>query len=90
MEDYAKKRQLLQHLEALLSHLNDWKEDASEVITNLQKIIEQSYLEGILLLVEWCFDLGYAQKVREWSEKALVINEKQYGPDHPEVAIMEI
>ena len=84
LEDYAKKRQLLPHLEAYLSHIDDWVAKKPE---DKQKI-EKDYLTSLLIWMNDGYgDLGDPQKQKELLERALAIQEKHYGPDHFEVAI---
>ncbi len=83
LEDYAKKRQLLPHLETFLSHIDDWLEK-----NPLEKqTIEKYYLEDLLICMDDGYhDLGNPRRQKELLERALPIFEKHYGPDHPEVA----
>jgi tetratricopeptide (TPR) repeat protein len=87
LEDFAKKRQLLPHLEAFLPHLDAWQQESLEVDPELRKRIEQNYLDCILFLADGYFwALGDGQKSREWWERALPILERHYGTDNPNVA----
>ncbi|WP_265017698.1 tetratricopeptide repeat protein [Wolbachia endosymbiont (group A) of Andrena dorsata] len=84
LEDYAKKRQLLPHLETFLSHIDDWLEK-----NPLEKqTIEKYYLEDLLICMDDGYhDLGNPRRQKELLERVLPIQEKHYGPDHPEIAI---
>ncbi|WP_265036056.1 tetratricopeptide repeat protein [Wolbachia endosymbiont (group A) of Anomoia purmunda] len=84
LEDYAKKRQLLLHLEAFLSHIDDWLEK-----NPLEKqTIEKYYLMDLLIWMDnGYYDLGNPRRQKELLERALAIKEKHYEPDHFEVAI---
>jgi tetratricopeptide (TPR) repeat protein len=80
-EDYAKKRQLIPHLEAFLSNLDAWQKTAS---LELKKYIEENCLENVLsLMYNGYNDLGNRQKAREMLERTLTIKEFHYGHDHP-------
>ncbi|MDG7055408.1 MAG: tetratricopeptide repeat protein [Wolbachia endosymbiont of Menacanthus eurysternus] len=83
LEDYAKKRQLLPHLEAFLSHIDNWLEKEP-----LEKqTIERYCLEDLLIWMDNGYsDLGNPKRRKELLERALAIQEKYYGPDHLEVA----
>jgi tetratricopeptide (TPR) repeat protein len=110
MADYAKKRQLLPHLEAFLPYLEAWQQEEHQ----LRKDRENGFLRRLLINVANFFrysrsaekdrekdyilpllnyiadgyrSLGNAEKERELLERALAIEERHYGPDHPEVAI---
>ncbi|WP_264718692.1 tetratricopeptide repeat protein [Wolbachia endosymbiont (group A) of Lasioglossum morio] len=84
LEDYAKKRQLLPHLEAFLSHIDNWlKENPLK-----KQTIEKDYLEDLLICMDDGYhDLGNPRRQKELLERVLPIQEKHYGPDHPEIAI---
>ncbi|EAL58666.1 kinesin light chain [Wolbachia endosymbiont of Drosophila ananassae] len=84
LEDYAKKRQLLLHLEAFLSHIDDWLEK-----NPLEKqTIEKYYLMDLLIWMDnGYYDLGNPRRQKELLERALAIKEKHYESDHCEVAI---
>ncbi|WCR53665.1 MAG: hypothetical protein PG981_000687 [Wolbachia endosymbiont of Ctenocephalides orientis wCori] len=78
-----KKRQLLPHFEAFLTHLDDWlarkPEDRQE--------IETHYLAGLLFMMSNGYaDLGNPKRVKELLERALPILEEHYGLYHIEVA----
>ncbi|MDX5507718.1 MAG: tetratricopeptide repeat protein [Wolbachia endosymbiont of Hylaeus sinuatus] len=85
LEDYAKKRQLLPHLETFLSHIDDWlKENPLE-----KQIIERDYLVYLLIWMDDGYsDLGNPSRRKELLERALPIQEKHYGPDHFTVSII--
>ncbi|MFP3035510.1 MAG: hypothetical protein ACEY3A_00410 [Wolbachia sp.] len=82
LEDYAKKRQLLPHLEALLSHIDGWlAKNPSE-----KQTIEKDYLVNLLIWTgDGYFDLdpGRQKKSLEWT---LPIIKEHYGSDHFTVA----
>ncbi|MDR1139549.1 MAG: tetratricopeptide repeat protein [Rickettsiales bacterium] len=83
LEDYAKKRQLLPHLEAFLSHIDNWLEKEP-----LEKqTIEKYYLADLLILMSHgYFSLGNPRKQQKSLERILAIKEEHYGSDHLEVA----
>ncbi|MDR2978186.1 MAG: tetratricopeptide repeat protein [Rickettsiales bacterium] len=87
LEDYAKKRQLLPHLEVFLSHIDDCLE--KEPLESLEKqTIEKYYLMDLLIWMNnGYYDLGNPRRQKELLERALAIQEKHYGPGHFEVAI---
>ncbi|WP_237342887.1 tetratricopeptide repeat protein [Wolbachia endosymbiont of Folsomia candida] len=81
--DIAKKRQLLPHLEVLLSHLDDWLVKKPED----KQRIEENYLEGLLIWVSDGYsDLGNPIRKKELLERALGAFEKHYGSENVEVA----
>ncbi|WP_341747470.1 tetratricopeptide repeat protein [Candidatus Tisiphia endosymbiont of Dascillus cervinus] len=82
LEDCAKKRQLLLHLEKFLLHIdNQLKEQPTK------QEIETDYLEYLLIWISDGYStLGDPQKQKESLERALLIQEKHYGSDHFEVA----
>ncbi|WP_264707211.1 tetratricopeptide repeat protein [Wolbachia endosymbiont (group A) of Acrocera orbiculus] len=84
LEDYAKKRQLLPHLEAFLSHIDNWlKENPLK-----KQTIEKDYLGDLLIWMgDGYRDLGNSRRQKELFERALVVQEKHYGPYHFQVAI---
>jgi hypothetical protein len=82
LADYAKKRQLLPHLEAFLPHLEAWQQDEHQ----LKKAIDKDYLLPLLDCISSGYhSLGNAQKSRDYLERVLEIGERCYGPDHPNV-----
>ncbi|MBD0391647.1 tetratricopeptide repeat protein [Wolbachia endosymbiont of Pentalonia nigronervosa] len=82
-EDYPRKQKLLPHLEAFLSHLDDWLARKPE---DKQKI-ETSYLEVLLgLMANGYANFGDYRRMKELLERALEIKEKHYGRDHVEFA----
>jgi hypothetical protein len=84
LADYAKKRQLLPHLEAFLPHIDSWRQEEHQ----LREDREKDYVCPLLNYVADGYrSLGNAKKRRELLERALAINERHYGLDHPEVAI---
>ncbi|MDR0288578.1 MAG: tetratricopeptide repeat protein [Rickettsiales bacterium] len=85
LEDYTQKRQLLPHLEAFLSHIDSWLEkNPSE-----KQTIEKDYLVYLLIWMDdGYYDLGNPRRQKELLEWALPIQEKHYGSDHPEVAVI--
>ncbi len=85
LEDYAKKRQLLPHLETFLSHINDWLEkNPSEKQTT-----EKDYLGDLLIWMDnGYYDFGNPRRQKELLERALSIFKKNYGSDHFTVAIV--
>jgi tetratricopeptide (TPR) repeat protein len=84
LADYAKKRQLLPHLEAFLPHLDTWQQEEHK----LGEDKEKDYLLQLLNYIANGYrSLGNAEKEREFLERELAINERHYGLDHPNVAI---
>ncbi|WP_341812440.1 tetratricopeptide repeat protein [Wolbachia endosymbiont (group A) of Conops quadrifasciatus] len=85
LEDYAKKRQLLPHLEAFLSHIDNWlKENPLK-----KQTIEKDYLVDLLMWMDnGHSDLGNPRGQKELLERALPILKKHYGSDHFTVAII--
>jgi tetratricopeptide (TPR) repeat protein len=82
LEDYIKKRQLLVHLEALLSHMDDWV--AKKTVD--KERIEQDYLKYLLAwMIEGHFNLGDHRKARVLLERVLPIIER-HGEKHFEFA----
>ncbi|WP_438456569.1 tetratricopeptide repeat protein [Wolbachia endosymbiont of Kerria lacca] len=83
-KDYDKKRQLLPHLEALLSHVDDWAAKKPKDKEELEK-------DYLVYLLTWMSDgysdLGNPEKQKELLERALPILEKYYGGENVEVAI---
>jgi tetratricopeptide (TPR) repeat protein len=83
LADHAKKRQLLPHLETFIQHLEAWQKEDSQ----LSKDREKDYVYPLLNRVADGYkSLGNAEKERELLVRVLAINERHYGPDHPEVA----
>ncbi|WP_353271421.1 FxSxx-COOH system tetratricopeptide repeat protein [Wolbachia endosymbiont (group A) of Rhorus exstirpatorius] len=84
LEDYAKKRQLLPHLEAFLSHIDNWlAKNPSE-----KQTIEKDYLVYLLIWMnDGYHDLGNPRRQKELLEQALSIFKKYYGPYNFQVAI---
>ncbi|WP_374698934.1 tetratricopeptide repeat protein [Wolbachia endosymbiont (group B) of Limnophora tigrina] len=82
LEDYAKKRQLLPHLEAFLSHIDSWlKEKPLEPLE--KQTIEKDYLVRLLIWMDdGYYDLGNPRRQKELLERALAMQEKHYGSDH--------
>ncbi len=78
LTDYDKKLQLLPHLEAFSPHLETWQK-----VENKKEICLLPLLKCI---IDGYQTFGNAQKSREMLERALTIQERHYGPDHPEVA----
>ncbi|WP_353271775.1 tetratricopeptide repeat protein [Wolbachia endosymbiont (group A) of Nomada goodeniana] len=85
LEDCAKKRQLLPHLEAFLSHIDNWlKENPLK-----KQTIEKDYLVDLLMWMDnGHSDLGNPRGQKELLERALPILKKHYGSDHFTVAII--
>lgn len=83
LEDCAKKRQLLPHLEAFLSHIDNWlKENPLK-----KQTIEKDYLVDLLMWMDnGHSDLGNPRGQKELLERALPILKKHYGSDHFTVA----
>ncbi|WP_338062964.1 tetratricopeptide repeat protein, partial [Wolbachia endosymbiont of Glossina morsitans morsitans] len=79
LEDYAKKRQLLPHLETFLSHIDDWLGK-----NPLEKqTIEKDYLVDLLIrMSDEYYYLGNPRRQKESLERVLPIFRKHYGPDH--------
>ncbi|WP_395462628.1 tetratricopeptide repeat protein [Wolbachia endosymbiont of Cantharis cryptica] len=84
LEDYAKKRQLLPHLEAFLSHMDNWlAKNPSE-----KQAIEKDYLVDLLTWMDnGYYDLDNPRRQKELLERALPIQEKHHGSDYFKVAI---
>ncbi|MCA7010368.1 tetratricopeptide repeat protein [Wolbachia endosymbiont of Tribolium confusum] len=83
LEDYVKRRQLLPHLEAFLSYIDNWLKKNPE---DKQKM-EEDYLEDLLIRMNGgYFNLGNPQRQKELLERALPILESRYGKGHFEVA----
>lgn len=82
LEDYAKKRQLLPHLEAFLSHVDNWlTKNPSE-----KQTIEKDYLVNLLIWIgDGYFDLD-PRRQKKSLERVLPILKTHYSPDHFEVA----
>ncbi len=69
LEDYAKKRQLLPHLEAFLSHIDVWLEEKKPLE---KQRIEKDYLVYLLVWMDdGCSDLGNPRKQKKLLEQAL-------------------
>ncbi len=84
LADYAKKQQLLPHLDAFLSHLEAWQQEEYQI----NKDREKDYLLPLLnYIADGYSSLGNAEKERELLEQALAINERHYCLDHPVVAV---
>ena len=83
LENYLKKRQLLPHLEAFLSHIDNWlKKNPKD-----KEKIEESYLENLLIwMSDGYFSLGHPKREKELLERALPILKKHYGEGHSLVA----
>jgi tetratricopeptide (TPR) repeat protein len=84
LADYAKKRQLLPHLEAFIKHLEAWQQEEHQLSKDREKDCVCPLLNRIADGYE---SLGNADKKRELLERALAIKERHYGLDHPEVAM---
>ncbi|MGL9758152.1 MAG: tetratricopeptide repeat protein [Wolbachia sp.] len=84
LEDYAKKRQLLPHLEAFLSHIDNWLEKES-----LEKqMVEKDYLVYLLIWMDNGYsDLGNPRRQKELLERVLPILKKDDSFDHSTIAI---
>jgi tetratricopeptide (TPR) repeat protein len=84
LADYAKKRQLIPHLEAFLTHLETWQQEEQQ----LRKAREKDYLLPLLnYMIDGYFSLGHFKEERKLLERALTIEENHYGLNHPEVAV---
>ncbi|TVS94395.1 tetratricopeptide repeat protein, partial [Wolbachia pipientis] len=84
LEDYLKKRELLPHLEAFLSHIDNWLKKNPE---DKQKM-EKGCLESLLIwMSDGYHDLGNPRRQKELLEQALSIFKKYYGPYNFQVAI---
>ncbi|WP_264706655.1 tetratricopeptide repeat protein [Wolbachia endosymbiont (group B) of Archips podanus] len=83
LEDYLRKRELLPHLEAFLSHIDNWlKKNPQD-----KEKIEEDYLENLLIWIsDGYFSFGNPKRQKELLERALPILEKHYGVEHFEVA----
>lgn len=85
LEDYAKKRQLLPHLEAFLSHIDNWLEEKPSESLEKQAI-EKDYLVDLLIWMDDGYsDLGNPRRQKELLERALPIFKEYYSPDHFQV-----
>ncbi len=85
LADYAKKRQLLPHLEAFLTHLDAWQQEEHL----LEKDREKGYLLHLLIYIADGYrSIGNSEKERELLERALPIAKRHYGLAHPNVAII--
>ncbi|WP_410543514.1 tetratricopeptide repeat protein [Wolbachia endosymbiont of Aedes albopictus] len=83
LEDYLKKRELLPHLEAFLSHIDNWLKKNPE---DKQKM-EKGCLESLLIwMSDGYFSLVNPKRQKELLERVLPILENHYGEDHFEVA----
>jgi tetratricopeptide (TPR) repeat protein len=69
-------RSLLPHLQTLLKHV-----DSSPTLTSSETVTALIHNLGITH-----YSLGDALKAKEYLERALLIEEKTYGKDHPQVA----
>lgn len=83
LEDYLKKRELLPHLEAFLSNIDNWlKKNPKD-----KEKIEEDYLESLLIwMSDGYFSLDNPKREKELLERALKIAKKHYGEEHFEVA----
>jgi tetratricopeptide (TPR) repeat protein len=80
--DYTKRRQSLPHLESFLCHLDAWSQKA--LTDQLRKETEENYLEYVLCwMANGHKDLGDWQKEGVLLERALTIQERHYGYNHP-------
>ncbi|WP_338406698.1 tetratricopeptide repeat protein [Wolbachia endosymbiont (group A) of Longitarsus flavicornis] len=84
LEDHAKKRQLLPHLEAFLSHIDNWlAKNPPE-----KQAIEKDYLVNLLTWMnDGYYYLGNPRRQKKSLKQALSIFKKYYGSDHFTVAI---
>ncbi len=78
LAEYDKKLHLLPHLEAFSPHLETWQK-----VENKE---EMCLLPLLICIFDGYHTFGNAQKSRELLERALTIQERHYGPDHPKVA----
>ncbi|MFP3020244.1 tetratricopeptide repeat protein [Wolbachia endosymbiont (group A) of Pogonocherus hispidulus] len=84
LEDHTKRQQLLPHLEAFFSHINDWLEKNSSE----KQTIEKNYLVYLLIwMSSEYYYLGSSRRQKKLLEQALSIFKKYYGSDHFTVAI---
>ncbi|MBA8757777.1 tetratricopeptide repeat protein [Wolbachia pipientis] len=85
LEDYAKKRQLLPHLETFLSHIDNWLEEKPSESLEKQAV-EKDYLVDLLIWMDDGYsDLGNPRRQKELLERALPIFKEYYSPDHFQV-----
>ena len=84
LEDYAKKQQLLPHLEVFLSHIDGWlAKNPPE-----KQAIEKDYLVNLLIWMnDGYYYLGNPRKQKKPLKQVLSIFKKYYGSDHFTVAI---
>ncbi|MDR3131966.1 MAG: tetratricopeptide repeat protein [Rickettsiales bacterium] len=79
LEDYAKKRQLLPHLEAFLSHMNNLLEKNSSE----KQTIEKDYLVDLLMWMNDGYsDLSNPRRQKELLKWVLSILQKHFSPDY--------
>ncbi len=79
LEDYAKKRQLLPHLEAFLSHMDNLLEKNSSE----KQTIEKDYLLDLLMWINDGYsDLGNPKRQKELIKRILPILQKYFSPDY--------
>ncbi|WP_425383580.1 tetratricopeptide repeat protein [Wolbachia endosymbiont (group A) of Melieria omissa] len=79
LEDYAKKRQLLPHLEAFLSHMDNLLEKNSSE----KQTIEKDYLLDLLMWINDGYsDLGNPKRQKELIEWILPILQRHFIPDY--------
>ncbi|WP_353275240.1 tetratricopeptide repeat protein [Wolbachia endosymbiont (group A) of Pipizella viduata] len=79
LEDYAKKRQLLPHLEAFLSHMDNLLEKNSSE----KQTIEKDYLLDLLMWINDGYsDLGNPKRQEELIKRILPILQKHFSPDY--------
>ncbi|WP_423348724.1 tetratricopeptide repeat protein [Wolbachia sp. wLmal] len=84
LEDYAKKRQLLPHLEAFLSHMDNLLEKNSSE----KQTTEKDYLLDLLMWINDGYsDLGNPKRQKELIEWILPILQRHFIPDY-EIAIL--
>ncbi|WP_264732266.1 tetratricopeptide repeat protein [Wolbachia endosymbiont (group A) of Sphaerophoria taeniata] len=79
LKNYAKEQQLLPHLEAFSSYIDDWLEN-----NPLEKqILEENYLADLLIWIgNRHISLGNVQKGKELLEWSSPVFEKHYGSNH--------
>lgn len=79
LKDCAKKRQLLPHLEAFLSHIDNWlAKNPPE-----KQAIEKDYLVNLLIWMnDGYYYLGNPRRQKKSLKQALSIFKKYYGSDH--------
>ena len=83
LEDYLRKRELLPHLEAFLSHIDNWLKKNPK---DKQKI-EEDCVENLLMWMgDGYFSFGNPKRQKELLERALLILERHYGEGHFGVA----